>query len=240
MFNAEQLTQWGPQSHRRDSTTREERCASSGTEYRAVMALDAFRSDDGNEVDALDAQEAWNRAARPVLVQVARRYGSLIAPADLAEEVQALSNVRTRESAVWIEDVLDAVGVECGARGEPLLSAFVIGPDGRIGERYEQLVVKLEGSAPTDIEMHAATQRLEAHRYHGATLPVDGGKPTLPPQLPKRRASATKSTTTRTRTTRAKAPATPRKHKNPEVVRAVCPTCFLTMPANGICDTCNE
>ena len=67
---------------------------------------------------------------------------------------------------------LDAGGDECGARTEPLLSAFCVGADGRVGERYEQVVSGVEGVAPVDIEMHAATQRVEAHRYHGATLPV--------------------------------------------------------------------
>jgi hypothetical protein len=207
------------------------------------MGLDAHRTSDNTPVDDAAALEAWERAARPVLVQVARRYGSLMAPSDLAEEVQALSGVRTREApTVWIDDVLDAVGAECGARSEPLLSAFCVDGDGRIGDRYEQVVVSIDGTTPVDIEMHAATQRVEAHRYHGATLPVDGGRPTLPPQLAQQRASAAKKpATTRTRTPRVpKAPAAPRKPKNPEVVRAVCPTCFLQLPATGRCDNCDD
>jgi hypothetical protein len=204
------------------------------------MTLDAYRSDDRTAVDDAAAQEAWNRAARPVLVQVARRYGSLTAAADVAEEAQALSGVRTREPAgEWIDDVLDAVDVECVARGEPLLSAFCVGTDGRIGDRYRRLVAGIDPTA-TDLEMHAATQRLEAHRYHGAIIPVDGGRPALPPQLAKARASAPKTTSTRTRTTRAKAPAA-RKPKKPELPpRGVCPTCFLQLPATGRCDTCDE
>jgi hypothetical protein len=206
--------------------------------------LDAYRSDDNRPVDDAAALQAWERAARPVLVQVARRYGSLMKPDDLAAEVQALSGVRTLEApALWIDDVLDAVGVECGARNEPLLSAFCVRADGRIGERYEQVVAGIDGVDPADVEMHAATQRVEAHRYHGATLPVDGGHPTLPPQLVKERASrrTTSTTTPRTRVRRTpKAPATPRKPKNPEPVRAVCPTCFLQLPATGRCDNCDE
>lgn len=209
-----------------------------------LMALEAYRTDDNTPVDDATALAAWERAARPVLVQVARRYGALMAPNDLAEEVQALSGVRTREPAArWIHDVLDAVGVECGARSEPLLSAFCVDADGRIGERYEQVVVGIEGVTPVDIEMHAATQRVEAHRYHGATLPVDGGKPTLPPQLAQARAAAAKTSSTRTRTPRAPRapkPATPRRVKNPEPVRAVCPTCFLVLPVTGRCDTCDD
>jgi hypothetical protein len=205
------------------------------------VTVEGATRDDGTTVDESDALEAWSRAARPVLVQVARRYGSLMAPADLAEEVQALSGVRTREPAPeWIDDVLDAVGAECGARDEPLLSAFCVGSDGRVGERYAQVVIAIEGSRPVDIEMHAATQRVEAHRYHGATLPVDGGRPALPPELAKQRASAPKPQAPRTRTPRAKTPAAPRKPKKPEITRAVCPTCFLQLPATGRCDNCDE
>ncbi len=204
------------------------------------MTLEAARTD-GTAVDPADALEAWSRAARPVLVQVARRYGALMAPSDLAAEVQALSGIRTREPAsAWIDDVLGAVALECGARGEPVLSAFCVGSDGRIGDCYADVVTTLEGSRPRDIEMHAATQRLEAHRYHGATLPVDGGRPALPPQLAAQRASASKPSSTRTPAKRAKAPAAPRKHKNPERPRAVCPTCFLELPATGRCDNCDE
>jgi hypothetical protein len=206
------------------------------------MTFQAYRGDDGTATDDATAQEAWSRAARPVLVQVARRYGSLTTPNDLAAEVQALSGVRTREPvATWIDGVLNAVDVECVARDEPLLSAFCIGPDGRIGERYRQFVVSIDARAATDIEMHAATQRLEAHRTHGAILPVDGGRPALPPQLAKVRAAAPKkSTTTRTRST-SSATRAPRKPKKPELPeRGVCPTCFLQLPATGRCDNCDE
>jgi hypothetical protein len=89
--------------------------------------------------------------------------------------------------------------------------------------------------------MHAAKQRLEAHQYHGAIVPVDGGRPTLPPQLAKARAAAPKRATsagTRTRAPRTKT-ATPRKPKKPEIERAVCPTCFLQLPATGRCDNCD-
>ena len=169
-------------------------------------------------------------------MQVARRYGALTTPNELAEEVQALAGVQTREAAeLWIGDVLEDVGLECGARSEPLLPAFCIGPDGRIGERYQQLVVHLNGSAPADIEVHAATERLEAHRYHGAIMPVDGGHPTLPRQLASQRAAVPKRTAgTRAPSTRVKKPATPRKPKKPEPPpRPVCPTCFPATSGDG-------
>jgi len=206
------------------------------------MAGEAYRDDDGTATEAAAAIEAWGRAARPVLVQVARRYGSLTTPNDLAAEVQALSGVRTREPAeAWIDDVLDAVDVECVARDEPMLSAFCVGPEGRIGERYRQLVVSLDATAAADIDMHAATQRVEAHRTHGATLPVDGGRPSLPPQLAKARASTPKkSTTTRTRAASTKSAAARKPRKPEPPPRPICPTCFLQLPATGRCDTCDD
>jgi hypothetical protein len=207
----------------------------------ASMTFEAYRGDDGTPTDTADAQQAWSRAARPALVQVARRYGSLTTADELAANVQALSGVRTREPAsAWIDPVLDAVDVECLARAEPLLSAFCVGTDGRMGERYRQFVLSLDSAAAGDIDMHAAQQRLEAHRTYGAILPVDGGQPALPPQLAKVRAAAPKRSTTRTRSTTPKV-AKPRKPKKPELpARGVCPTCFLQLPATGRCDNCDE
>jgi hypothetical protein len=177
-----------------------------------------------------------------VLVQVARRYGTLMAPSSFAEEVQAFSGVRTREEpAHWIDDVLDAVGVECIARGEPLLSAFCVGPDGRIGARYEQLASSVDPRAANDVELHAATQRLEAHRCHGAVLPVDGGRPVFPPQLARASASVPKRSVSAGSGTRAARPkaTTARKPKTAEIPRPVCPTCFLQLPVTGRCDNCD-
>lgn len=212
------------------------------------MTLEAFRNDDATIVEAAAAREAWARSARPVLVQVARRYGSLTTPDHVGGEVQALSGIRTREPvATWIDDILDAVDVECVAREEPLLSAFCVGADGRVADRYKTLAVSLDAVAAGDIEMHAATQRLEAHRLHGAVLPVDGGKPALSPQVAKTRASAPKTTRTRSTTskstgTRAAKPKvpTPIPAKKFEPPRSVCPTCFLQMPASGRCDNCDD
>jgi hypothetical protein len=203
--------------------------------------FDAYRNDDGTAVDDAAALDAWGRAARPVLVQVARRFGSLTTRKELGEEAQVRSGVRTREPvAAWIDDVLDAVALECSVRSEPLLSAFCVQPDGRMGDRYRQIVESLEGTAPADVEMHAATQRVEAHRYHGAVLPVDGGRPTLPPQLAKLRASApAKTRATRAPSAPKKAPVA-RKPKKVERVYAVCQTCFLQLPASGRCDNCDE
>jgi hypothetical protein len=206
--------------------------------------------DGAGGVDAGD-REAWVKAARPFLIQIARRYGALTTADDVAEEAQALSGIRTkRPPAEWIGDVLDDVGLECGARNEPLLTAFCIGPDGRVGDRYRELVVHLNGTAPVDIEMHAATQRVEAHEYHGATMPVDP-RPVLPPELVKQRTAAAKRPGAKPPSTRApatKKPSTPRvrkppapkKPKKPELpARAVCPTCFLQMPVSGRCDNCD-
>ena len=161
------------------------------------MTLEAYRVDNGVAVDDATAQEAWSRAARPILVQVARRFGSLTTPKDLGEAVQVLSGVRTREPAEqWIADTLDSVDVECVARQEPLLSSFCVGDDGRIGERYAQRAARLDpAAATTDIEMHAAKQRLGAHQCHGAVLPVDGGRPALPRQLAAQRVAAPKRAT---------------------------------------------
>jgi hypothetical protein len=203
---------------------------------------EAFRGEDGTPVDAAVARDEWTRAARRYLVTVARRYGALTTPNDVAEEAQAGSGIRTKDAPeTWVGDVIDEVGVECATRNEPLLSAFCIGPEGRIGERYRQVLVMLERPVPADLEMDAAKQRLDAHEYHGATMPVDP-RPALPPALAKARASAPKPRSGATRapsTPRVRKPAAPRKPKKPEPPpRAVCPTCFLQLHATGNCDNC--
>ena len=144
------------------------------------MSLDAFRSEDHAPVDDAAAMEAWERAARPVLVQVARRYGSLIAPADLAEEVQALSGVRTREAPeLWIDAVLDAVGVECGARTEPLLSAFCVAADGRVYYDFADSWVPLVEQRRPRYEQ-AATLYTPRRAAPPAFAEMGGGDPPRP------------------------------------------------------------
>jgi hypothetical protein len=110
-------------------------------------------------------------------------YHATITYKDLAEEVQATSGIRTRRLLQnWIGDVLGTVAEDCHQAGEPLLSALCVRADGTVGPGYGKAVVdNFGGDPPDDLDMHAAVERLECHRFFGAQLPADGGSPALTP-----------------------------------------------------------
>ncbi|MER7754443.1 hypothetical protein [Kitasatospora sp. NPDC097643] len=183
-----------------------------------------WREADGSAVSSTQAQVAWTRAAYPALVDVARRYHAVITYGELAEAVQQASGVRTRvKQQHWIGKVLALVVREAHRRGDPPLTALVVhAADGMVGVGYKE-VLAVAGQAPVagelDREQHAAAARLACYRHFGAALPADGGTPALAPRL---RASLDR---------KAAATAAPRPP-------AICPNCFLQLPATRVCDSC--
>jgi hypothetical protein len=174
------------------------------------------------EVGADVAHAAWVSAARPVLLESARSYRSVVSHKELAEAVQEHSGIHTQQRVhYWIEDVLATVGRESAARGEPLLSAHCVNREGSVGRAYAALVLELTGEEPADPDDHAARERLACHRYFEAPdLPDDGGFAALVPQLANARA----------RVRKAEVAARP--------VRT-CPTCYMELLPTGACDTCD-
>ncbi|MDZ4826814.1 MAG: hypothetical protein SGJ13_10190 [Actinomycetota bacterium] len=167
-------------------------------------------------------QQAWADAARPILTQIAARYGALITTKELALQVQDASDVRTKRLAhYWIGGVLESVAQECRKREEPMLSAFCVKADGTIGPGYTEAVTELLGTTPPDIDLYAAQERFEGHKHFGAKMPADGGRPQLSPQISRSRAAAARRT-------------------REDFVRPVCPIHHLALPATGLCDLCNE
>ena len=188
-----------------------------------------WRDSDGSPVAVSQAHIVWTRAAYPALVEVARRYHAVITYAELAEAVQQASGVRTSiNHRHWIGKVLALVVREAHRRGDPPLTSLVVhAADGMVGTGYQD-VLAVAGQPPIpdemDREQHAAAARLACYRHFGADLPADGGIPALAPRL---KTAATRRSTT---TTTAAAPA-PRPP-------AICPTCFLELPATRVCDSC--
>ncbi|OEV32526.1 hypothetical protein HS99_0017170 [Kitasatospora aureofaciens] len=172
----------------------------------------------------------WTRAAYPALVEVARRYHAVITYAELAEAVQQASGVRTSiNQRHWIGKVLALVVREAHRRGDPPLTSLVVhAADGMVGTGYQD-VLAVAGQPPIpdemDREQHAAAARLACYRHFGADLPADGGIPALAPRL---KTAATRRSTTTTTVAAAPAPRPP----------AICPTCFLELPATRVCDSC--
>jgi hypothetical protein len=174
-----------------------------------------IREIDSSPVEMAEAQQEWAVAARPELERVARSYGEVLRYAELAEAVQVSTGIRTRKlMRTWIADVLTRVGTECEGRGEPLLSALCVQKDGSIGDGYGVALVTIRGSAPDDLDLHAAEERLRCYEYFGAVMPADGGRPQLPPEVTARRRKAAKAA-------REDAP------------KATCPKCNIVLPAMG-------
>ncbi len=190
-------------------------------------------------LDIETARETFALAARHVLADTAGEYHAVITVADLAEAVQQRTRIRTRQAAsLWLGDVLYRVAKACHGRREPLLGALCVGPDGRMSDWYADTVTTVRGDTIADAEQHAAEERLDCYRVHGAELPPGGGEPALPPRRePARRAPGTSRARRPAAAPAARRTTTSRK---PEPAPApLCPTCFMVLPSTGICDTCD-
>lgn len=188
------------------------------------------------------ARETFALAARHVLADVAGEYHATITVAELAKAVQERTRIRNRQApGLWIGDICYRVALDCRRRNEPLLGSLCVGPDGRMSDWYADTVLTVRGDVVTDPEQHAAQERLDCYRRHGAELPADGGVPGFPParvaavRTP-RTARTSSGTTSAPRTRKASAPA-PAKPAPP--VAKTCPSCFMQLPATGVCDNCD-
>lgn len=172
---------------------------------------------DGIPVAFRDAQTEWARVARAVLEDHARTYGSVIKYQQLAEEVQQASGITTQVPfRHWIGSVLGALARDQPV-DEPILTSLVVRADGTIGDGYAIPVTERDGTAPADLEEHAAAERLACYRHFGATLPADGGRPVYTSEVAKRRRQAT-------------------RQPQPS---DTCPTCFTRLPLTGSCAQCD-
>lgn len=200
-------------------------------------------------------RQSWTKHAYEVLVETAGRYNAVIDYADLAEQVQQRSGLRTTASTgTWLPGVLSLVAYQCHRLADPALTALVIHKGGRVGGAYNE-VLRIAGLQPIDDEdareLHAAGARLECYRRWGADVPADAtaAMPALPSrghrttghlsgQGPSTRtrgahASSTGSRASRT-ATRPKAARTSTEARR----GAICPTCFMEMPLAGPCPNC--
>lgn len=192
------------------------------------------------------ARETFALAARHVLADVAGEYHATITVAELALAVQERTRIRNRQApGLWIGDICYRVALDCRRRNEPLLGALCVGPDGRMSDWYADTVLTVRGDTVVDPEQHAAEERLDCYRVHGADLPEGGGVPGFPPAptAPVRAARARRASTSTTpggaaapRTRKASAPA-PAKPQAP--VAKTCPSCFMQLPSTGLCDNCD-
>ncbi|WP_179251273.1 hypothetical protein [Enemella evansiae] len=174
-----------------------------------------WRELDRTPVTAGEATREWALNAHDILEEIAPRYGRSIAFTDVAHEVQRRSGIRTDlPPASWLPDVLSEVATRCQESGEPRLTEFVDPP----------------GQTPSSV---VSAARLEAHKAYGAKLP----NPDAPARRRTTRAKATTGTRASSGTPRPAKAARPTPIE--ERRRPVCPTCFVELPATGICDDCS-
>ena len=176
---------------------------------------------DAADVGTEEARTAWALAARDGLLDVARRYHSVITYKELAALVQWRTRIRTTQLIQhWIGDVLTRVAVDCAGRDEPNLSSLCVNAEGSVGDGYAVAVETATGERPDDGDRHAAEERLRCHVFHDAVgLPADGGSAALTPRRPPP----------------GRAPARWSRTRRPS---ATCPVCFMAIPATGVCDNC--
>jgi hypothetical protein len=174
---------------------------------------------DGTPTSETVALATWAQAAREILTRTAGTYHAVIRDSELAEELQATTGIRTTRSLDrWLHKVLAPVAVLCDSVGEPPLTSLVVGAHD---------------------DLAAARNRLECYQWAGSA-PADGGVPAqLPDSAPRRQSRAARPARSRSATSRPDVPAPKRRVAKTDRPVAVCPTCFMALPATGVCDNCD-
>ncbi|CAN5528785.1 hypothetical protein BH10ACT1_BH10ACT1_39970 [soil metagenome] len=179
---------------------------------------------DESEVSYEDAVVAWTAVAVPHLESVAGTYGSFLTYAEFGEAVQEAAGIRTKILLhQWVGKVLAAITVDATDPEVPLLTALVVRKDQNIGAGYAKAASRRDGETVEDPELHAAKERLKLYGLYGATLPSNGGEPRFTPRVAAVRSGRLASGAPR--------PDPPK--------RPACPTCYITLPASGLCHNCD-
>lgn len=209
----------------------------------------------GQQTSEAIALEAWVKLTHPILEEVAADYHAVIREAELAERLLRESHLgTTRPHEKWLPKVLAPLARVHARDGFPPLTALVVDHRGYVGERYDDVLRAAEQLPITDVgarERHAAVARLACYVWAGSA-PEDGGVPAALPRATTSRTRTASTTSTAPRAPRSPAaPRTPRAAKVPKEPAApkrvhavdrpvaVCPRCFMALPATGLCDTCD-
>ncbi len=210
-------------------------------------ALPPVRWTNAATVGTDHSHATWALAARERLEEAAQEYGAAVRVSELADFVQRRSLIRSSAASTsWLGDVLGRVATGCADRREPLLSALCVDARGRVVSSYATSLRVLRGEVAEDVDAQAAQERLACHRYFGAELPEDGGRPTVfitQPAVRERAPRAARAprastgTATRSRSATATKAATRTAPPPPAPVKT-CPVHFTVLPPSGVCDYC--
>ncbi|GAB2622506.1 hypothetical protein [Pseudactinotalea suaedae] len=174
-------------------------------------------------VKPTEATSEWAAAAAEVLTETASNYLGVITYADLAEQVQALTGLRTRAPyRSWIGSVLAAVVAQCRADGLPPLTSLVV----------------YRADSDIAVEEGTALARFACYRRFAADVPAAAVAEADALARSKQETAAESRERAPRRPRAARAPRE-QKPKPAEEAPKICPTCFMQLPASGICDNCD-
>lgn len=184
-------------------------------------------------MSAAEADREWTLRATEILVEVAGRYGRSIAYADLGAEVQRRSGIVTdRDLENWLDAVLSEVGRRCAEAGQPPLNVLVDDGADSVAESVRASVYSAYGAKMPKARVSRASQGGTARTSRASQ------SGTARANRASQGGAAGRTSPAGERSPRTSAPTTRRTVKPEERRRPVCPTCFVELPATGICDDC--
>ncbi|HIZ36558.1 MAG TPA: hypothetical protein H9815_12335 [Candidatus Ruania gallistercoris] len=170
-----------------------------------------------------EGSRAWAEEAVAVLTEVASHYQGVITYAELAEEVQTRTRLRTGSPLRnWIGGVLATVVARCHAEGLPPLTSLVVHGRGKEG----------------GTEDSTAAARFTCYRRFADDIPAEVLAAVVAAEQAEAEAAADAARERRSRPATRSAQPRERRRPVPEEAPKVCPSCFMQLPASGICDDC--
>ncbi len=203
-----------------------------------------WRETDGSAISRETAMRAWRKVAHLHLSELAGTAHATLTQDELATHVQERTGIHTSiATGRWMAPLLTATAQLCRERREPPLTTLVVQANGTVGPAYD-VVLQLQLLPPIDDprarEEHAARARIECHQWAGVPEPEGGWVPRRPVTAGPRAVAAR---TPRARSASAGSdggrPKQPARRAAPEPALAICPGCFLALPATGVCGTCD-
>lgn len=173
-----------------------------------------------------EARAEWANAAGDVLTEVAGHYLAVVTYAELAEQVQQRTGLRTRtHSRNWLGSVIAQVVARTRAAGLPPLTSLVSH--------------RVDGG--TDLDETTVRSRLACYRHFADDVPDDVIVAADEAEAAERALAAKEASEKAAKPRRRPSTTTPaasRPVKREDAPPVICPTCFMQLPASGICDSC--
>lgn len=213
-----------------------------------MILPEIHRAIDESPVTWGDAMHAWAAPAYSLLQETATTYHGTITAAQLASSVQNSSGIRTTARVgEWLPRLLNRVSKKALQDRMPPLTSLCVTDDGTVFDGYGSWV-QLPGAdaPPASPDAHAAQDRLACYQRFADDLPADGGQPgpmprvlsAVPSVRPGRSTGSARAARTATRPKVRGIDAAKARRKAEAEPPKVCASCFMQLPASGVCDYC--